>query len=134
MSIENYFGSVIHSRTREDALADGDLVDAGDMAREARFRIPVTLTRAAWAEAVEWDDDRPEPQDEDGRLWDVLYMAGHAAGNAPGQSRVTFRVYRVPNEDRGRQWNEAELIELALHIGPGDEGEPVITIMLPRED
>lgn len=59
MSIENYFGSVIHSRTREDALAD---------------------------------------------------------------------------EDRGRQWNEAELIELALHIGPGDEGEPVVTIMLPRED
>jgi len=59
-------------------------------------------------------------------------MAGHAAGNAPGQSRITFRVYRVPNEDRGRQWNEAELIELALRIGPGDEGEPVITIMIPR--
>lgn len=134
MSIENYFGSVIHSRTREDALADGDLVDAGDMAREARFRIPVALTRAAWAEAVAWDEDRPEPQDEDGRLWDVLYMAGIAAGNAPGGDRVTFRVFRIPNEDRGRQWNEAELIELALHVGPGDEGEPVVTIMLPRED
>lgn len=61
MSIENYFGSVIHTRTREDALADGDLVDVSHMAREARFRIPVALTRAAWAEVVEWDDDRPEP-------------------------------------------------------------------------
>ncbi len=134
MSIENYFGRVIHSRTREDALADGDLVDAGDMAREARFRMPVALTRAAGVEAVEWDGDRPEPQDEDGRLWDVLYMAGIAAGNAPGRDRVTFRVYRVPNEDRGRQWNDPELIELALHIGPGDEAEPVVTIMLPHED
>lgn len=56
------------------------------------------------------------------------------AGNAPGGDRVTFRVFRIPNEDRGRQWNEAELIELALHIGPGDEAEPVVTIMLPRED
>lgn len=134
MSIENYFGSVIHSHTREDALADGDLVDVSHMAGEARFRIPVALTRAAWAESVEWDDDRPEPQDEDGRLWDVLYMAGIAAGNAPGRDRVTFRVYRVPNEDRGRQWNDPELIELALHIGPGDEAEPVVTIMLPHED
>ena len=42
MSSENYFGRVIHSRTREDALADGDLVEVGDMAREARFRIPRT--------------------------------------------------------------------------------------------
>lgn len=134
MSIEDYFGSVIHSRTREDALADGELVEVGDMAREARFRVPVALTRAAWVAAVEWGDDRPEPQDEDGRLWDVLYMAGIAAGNAPGRDRVTFRVYRVPNEDRGRQWNNPELIELALHIGPGDEAEPVVTIMLPHED
>lgn len=133
MSIEDYYGPVIHSRTREDALADGDLVDVSHMAREARFRIPVALTRAAWAEAVEWDDNRAELQDEDGRLWDVLYMAGHAAGNAPGKDRVTFRIYRVPNEERGREWNDAELIELALHIGPGDEAEPVITIMLPHE-
>ncbi|MEZ7757243.1 hypothetical protein O5Y58_17135 [Microbacterium paraoxydans] len=134
MSIENYFGSVIHSHAREGALADGDLVDVSYMAGEARFRIPVALTRAAWAESVEWDDDRPEPQDEDGRLWDVLYMAGIAAGNAPGRDRVSFRVYRVPNEDRGRQWNDPELIELALHIGRGDEAEPVVTIMLPHED
>lgn len=134
MSIDNYFGSVIHSRTREDALADGDLVDVSHMAREARFRIPVALTRAVWAEVVEWDSDRPEPQDESGRLWDVLYMAGIAAGKAPGGDRVNFRVYRVPNQDRGRHWNDPELIELALRIGPGDEAEPVVTIMLPCED
>ena len=134
MTNGDYFGSVIHRRTREDALADGDLVDVSRMAREARFRIPVALTRAAWVEAVEWDDDRPELQDEEGRLWDVLYMAGIAARNAPGGGRVTFRVYRVPNQDRGWQWNDPELIELALCIGPGDEAEPVVTITLPHED
>lgn len=133
MSIEDYFGTAIYRRTREDALADGDLVDVSHMAREARFRIPVALTRAAWAEAVVWDEGRPEPQDEDGRLWDVLYMAGHAAGNAPGRDRVNFRVYRIPNEDRGRHWNDPELLELALHLGPDDQGEPAVTIMLPFE-
>lgn len=130
---EEVFGTVIHAYTREDALADGELVDVTHMARDARFRIDVALTRAAWAQAVEWDDERPELQDEDGRLWDVLHMAGTAAGHARGKDRVFFRVLRVPNENRGNGWNESELIELTLHIGPGDAGEPVVTIMLPNE-
>lgn len=131
--VEEFFGKPIHAYTREDALADGELVDAGDMAKDARFRVPVALTRAAWAEAVEWDENRPELQDQDGRLWDVLYIASRAALQAAGGDRACFRVLRVPNEDRGRKWNQPELLELALYIGPGDEGEPVATIMLPHE-
>jgi len=29
---------------------------------------------------------------------------------------------------------EAELTTLKLIVGPGDQGEPVITILLPNED
>ena len=133
MNAQEPIGPVVHSYTRAQALEDGALVDVTRMAEDARFRVPVALTRNVWTEAVAWNDDRPEPQDEDGRLWDVLYMAGHAAGRTAGSDRVIFRVLRVPNEDRGRRWNKPELIELALHIGPGDTGEPVITIMLPNE-
>lgn len=134
MSMEDFFGPVISSYTRAQAIADGQLVDVTQMAQEARFSVPVALTAAAWRDAVEWDDERPELQDEDGRLWDVLYMAGLAARQASGASRVTFKLLRVPNENRGHDWNEPELIELALTIGPGDQAEPVITIMLPAED
>lgn len=127
------FGPTIHSYTRAQAIEDGELVDVTTMAQDVRFRVPVALTRSAWAEAVAWDDDRPEPQDEDGRLWDVLYLADHAASRTAGSNRVTFRVLRVPNENRGHDWNQPELIELALHIGPGDTAEPIITIMLTNE-
>jgi type I site-specific restriction endonuclease len=41
------FGEPIHSYTRADAFADGYLVDVTDTAREAGFRFPVALTRAA---------------------------------------------------------------------------------------
>lgn len=132
---ESIFGDVIHQYTRAQALADGELVDAGDLAREAGFRVPVALTRAAWLEAVAWDSERPEMQDETGRLWDVLTMSRFAAGRASySTDRCIVRLYRVPNEDRGRDYNEAEQIELRMHIGPGDSGEPVVTILLPHED
>lgn len=136
--MEALFGRPIHTYTREDALADGELVDVTHMARDARFRIDVALTRSAWAAVVEWDDERPELQDEDGRLWDVLYTARaalhhKATSSDPSGDRVNFRVFRVPNEDRGRQWNDPELVELVVHIGPGDEGEAVATVMLPNE-
>lgn len=128
------FGEPIHTYTRAQALTDGTLVDVTRTAIDARFRVPVALTRSAWSHAVEWDDERPEPQDEEGRLWDVVYMAGYAARQAKGEQCITFQVLRIPNEDRGRQWNDPELIELELRIGPGDAGEPVITIMLAGED
>ena len=128
------FGKTIHAYTRAQALTDGELIDVTTTAADARFRVPVALTRRAWTEAVAWDDERPEPQDEEGRLWDVLYMAGHAARQTGGADTATFRVLRIPNETRDTRWNEAELLQLELRIGPGDHGEPVVTIMIPGED
>lgn len=127
---------IIHAYTRAQALAEGALVDAGPMAREAGFRAPVALTRAAWVDCVAWteaDNKRKGGalQDEKGRLWDVLWMASLAARRAGSRQRVPFELYRVPVAGRGAT---ARKITLALMIGPGDEGEPVITIGLPHED
>jgi hypothetical protein len=44
---------------------------------------------------------------------------------------VNYTLHRVPVEGRGRL---PRPVQLALHIGPGDAGEPVITIMQPSED
>ncbi len=69
---------LISSYTRAQAIADGVLVDVTETAKEAGFRCPVALTRAAWADCVAWseaDTRRQVPQDEAGRLWDVLWMA-----------------------------------------------------------
>jgi len=80
-SAESFFGNVISTYTRAQAIDDGVLIDAGAMAREAGFKWPVALTSAVWADCAAWseDDNRQQAyQDESGRLWDVLFMASHA--------------------------------------------------------
>jgi hypothetical protein len=125
----------VYTYTRAQALADGVLADASVLAREAGFKLPVALTAAAWAECVAWTADDTEqtgvPQDEAGRLWDVLWLAGHAARlhRNSHSNRCEFSVLRVPRGQR-----RAQSCALVLHIGPGDAGEPVVTVMLPGED
>ncbi len=74
---------VIHTHTRAQLIEDGDLIDVSETAREAGFTVPVAITRAAWADCVEWtaetDKRKATIQDEAGRLWDVVYMARLAA-------------------------------------------------------
>jgi hypothetical protein len=123
---------VIYRYTRAQALEDGALVDAGPSARDAGFRVPVALTAAVWAQCVEWPEDLRglAGQSERGRLWDVLWMAGHAARvhRNSGADRVLFSMLRIPK--RGRR---AERGELSVHIGVGDDGEPVATILMSDE-
>jgi hypothetical protein len=134
-SAESFFGNVISTYTRAQAIEDGVLVDAGSMANEAGFKWPVALTVDAWTDCVAWTDDDIQQQvhqDQSGRLWDVLYMASHAIRTSKDSGdRLLFQLYRVP---RDGQTMEAELTTLRLIIGPGDNGEPVITILLPEED
>ncbi len=105
------------------------------MANEAGFRFPVALTAAAWADCVAWteaDSRLQVHQDLSGRLWDVLYMATHAVRGSPRPGdRLLFLLYRVPRDGATTQ---PELTELKLVVGPGDAGEPVVTILLPDED
>lgn len=130
------FGETIHSYSRAQAIEDGVLVDVTGTAKEAGFTCPVAMTRAAWADCVEWtnrDSDRQVYQDEGGRLWDVLWMASLAARRGGMQTR--FTLYRVPRGGHGVKARlKARLKTLEMHAGPGDQGELVITIMLPGED
>lgn len=128
------FGELIYSFSRAQAIEDGVLIDVTETAQEAGFRLPVALTSAAWHQTVEWTDAdtrRQAPQDESGRLWDVLWMAYLAARRASGGCRVQFNVLVVP---RGGAARRPRLMTLTMNIGPGDDSEPVITIMLPNED
>lgn len=129
-------GAIIFAYTREEALADGVLIDAGDMAREVGFKVPVAITGAAWLDCVTWTefDKRKCYQDEAGRLWDLLYMAGlavRAAARKNDRTEVLYTFYRVPRGGRGMT---AKKVTLKICSGAGDTGEHVITIMLPDED
>ena len=121
----------IFTYTRAQAIADGVLVDVSKLAREAGFRCPVAVTAGVWAECVRLPEG-VTGQDETGRLWDVLQMLRFDIGMNPGArtERVDFAVH-VRNDNRE---GDPPLVQLYALCGPGDDAEPVITVMLPTED
>lgn len=133
-STDAFFGEAISTYTRAQAIDDGVLIDTGSMAQEAGFKWPVAVTSAAWADCIAWtedDSDKQVYQDQSGRLWDVLFMASHAIRQGSGSGdRLLFKLYRVRRDGYSK---EAILATLKLIVGPGDQGEPVITILLPDE-
>lgn len=114
----------IHSYTRAQAIADGTLVDLSEWAspREMMggFTIPVALTRAVWAIV---EAPNRSHQDTRGRAHDVLWMARLAARSYLGGTDAFVFTVRIGRRN----------VRLAIHIGPGDQGERVATIMLPSE-
>ena len=134
-SLEDIFGPVISCYSRAQAIEDGVLLDVTSVAQEAGFKWPTALTHAAWCDCVAWTEQDSQfqvYQDESGRLWDVLFMAFYAIRTATDAGdRLRFSLYRVPKDGHSQK---AEEVTLKLIVGPGDVGEPVITIMLPNED
>lgn len=132
---DDSFGPVVYQYTRAQALADGILVDVSLLAREAGFTLPVAITQGAWHDCVAWseqDSGNQLYQDESGRLWDVLWMAVNVIRSATGcGNRLLFSLCRVPRDGKS---TKATAVTLKLIIGPGDQGEPVMTILLPEED
>ncbi|EYF06044.1 Hypothetical protein CAP_2234 [Chondromyces apiculatus DSM 436] len=105
------------------------LVDVTEQARKAGFKIPVALTGGVWARCVEMTEAAEKAgNSEDSRLSDLLWMARAAAAQKPDAREVDVRLHVVTDSPK------AALVELTMQCGPGDDGEPVITIMLPGED
>ena len=116
---------VIYSYSRKQAIEDGVLIDITDVAKEAGFRFPVAITASVYALAV---PPKNSHEDEDGRIWDMVWMLHCATKNMIPSRKpspdLTFYRLKI-----GRSY-----VELKAQCGPGDDEEPVITIMLPSED
>lgn len=133
--LEELFGKVVYKYTRQQAIADGVLVDVSATAREAGFTIPAYMTSEVWDLYVTVPNG-VLCQDEDGRLWDVLYMLRFAISTSrdgAGSSEIKFGVH-IRNDNRHR--SEPPLVMLKSVIGPTDihDPAPAITIMLTTQD
>lgn len=122
------FGEPISCYSRAQALADGVLVDCSALAREAGVRVPVAMTRAAWARCVAMTPAAKRAgNDETGRQWDVVWMMANALRRAPGVAEVSFEVRCITDSLR------PTTLRLRAVVGPGDSGETVVTAMMPEE-
>jgi hypothetical protein len=120
---------LIYRYSRGDAIRDGVLIDVSQTAKEAGVKYPVALTHAAWQHCVAVPPG-VACQDEAGRLWDAVWLLACAIRRGAAGQEVRFAV-RVRNSNGQRM---PPLVRLKALCGPGDQGEPVLTIMLPDED
>jgi hypothetical protein len=125
---------IIFAYTRADAISDGVLVELSDqIVCEAGIKVKVAVTRAVWDDylAPSYLNDLPG-QSVEGRIWDLLWMFRCAARRSRHASTIQFRVLFVMMKE-SRSIVTEDVLLMAV-CGPGNEGEPVITIMLPWED
>ena len=73
-------------------------------------------------------------QDEAGRLWDILWMLRFALRAAKTDNRDTSNLQYQLHVRNTNDEGDPPLVTLKAVCGPGDDAEPVITIMLPHED
>lgn len=125
---DDFFGPVIYSYTREQAIEDGVLVDVCYMSRQVGLKFHSAFTQAVWERYVKVPEAAPW-QDESGRLWDILWMLRMAIQRQKRDSSTILYKLLVQNDE-----NPAKEVTLKCICGPGDKGEPVLTIMLPDED
>ena len=124
--MNSFFGPLIYAYTRADALRDGELIDVSTMAAEMGYRVPVAVTRTVWFGVVE--PDETPGQSVEGRLEDVLRMLHYAIRTGPqSTSWVRFQLYALIG-------GVSRLLTLKAVMGPGDAGEPVLTVIWPDED
>jgi hypothetical protein len=121
---------VISCYTRKQAIEDGVLVDltewAGPSGMTGGFTIPVAVTASVWSD-IENIPTSKSFQDVRGRAHYLLWMAACAGRNAKS-STLCFTVLMDLTRTRKRTQT------YKMVIGPGDDAEPVITIMQVDED
>ena len=119
---------IIDRCTRAELIDDGVLTDITALAKEAGFKFPVAIS----AGIVTLINDAISKgwKDWDGIVWDILNVLNYKIKFGPkDNSRIDFKVAiwsKYTNNDQD--------VEMYSQVGPGDDMEPVITIMLPNED
>lgn len=119
---------LLFAYTREMAITDGILIDVSSTARECGIRYHTALTRSVWTRFVQLPDDHETGMDPDGRLWDILFLLKVSCRQTTG---TTVRFWLATYDAVCRAHR---VVRLKAICGPGDDWEPVITVMLPEED
>jgi len=120
---------VVFRYSRQQAIEDGVLVDLTPWARETGFTIPVACTAAVWHQYIVPPKGRCDfGQSERGRAHDLLWMLYCAIRANHSREQLLFKVLFL--DAKGQR----KTVELKAICGPGDDAEPVLTIMLPEED
>ncbi|HOB18551.1 MAG TPA: helix-turn-helix domain-containing protein [Candidatus Methanoculleus thermohydrogenotrophicum] len=111
-------------KTRQDAIDDGDLIEITRMGRDAGIIYPLAVSAQAAQSMVPFPNMPQETVTEN--LWDTLNAFREKASTTTAEE-FKFQVSLYQN-------GLVPTITFKATVSPGDDGEPVITIMMPDED
>lgn len=122
------FSEVIYSYTRKQALEDGVLVDLNQFIpiHESGYKYPIACTETVWNIINAAVKNKKYCNDYEGVIWDIIYMSRFKS-QAISASTHLYKVI-ITGVSRQRTFT------FKIMVHPGDNMEPVITIMLPEED
>lgn len=123
------FGEVISSYSRAQAIEDGVLADLTALAPEVcaqHYRYPIACTSTVWAIVEKAVKNKRQCNDLNGVIHDMLWMSKVYKRDIDESTKL----FRVKITGAGRK----SIYDFKMICGPGDQGEPVVTIMLPEED
>ncbi len=99
---------------------ESQFIDVTSTAYEAGFSCPVYLSEEVWDKCVEWgddDSDRQGYQEEDARLWDVLFVPAFKLSSGLGRiapsGDMGYEIYCLIR-DKGDTKSESDLIRLRV--------------------
>lgn len=120
---------LIHSYSRAQAIDNGVLIDVpvNALSHEAGIKYDCAMTAQVYALLNPTDQEKAIGQDLEGRIWDMLTMFKVSTRAAQNASELFFSML----VNRGPR--RMETLFLRATIGPGDDGEPVITFMARGE-
>lgn len=122
--------NLIYSFTRTMALESGVLIDVTNQAKEAGFKFHTVVTDNLFhSYIVPPAGLEGEGQSIEGRLHDVFFVllaAIRSSKAATDYAEIDVLFLMAPDRQ--------EKVKVIAVVGPGDEGEPVLTIMLPGDD
>lgn len=118
--------AVIHSYSRADALEDGVLIDVSKHAAEVGITIHTAITPGVWAEVI-GNPDWQSCGTEENRIEGIISMAF----NELEKKETNLVFFSVQLMNYGEVYRETHL---RAQRGPGDNLEPVLTVMLSHED
>ena len=125
---------VIHTYSRADALRDGVLIDITDIAKHFGFKYPIAITGNLFNSYINPNEDLiahgENVKTRVELVLAVLFYAIKGTKEKKSMTRIHFEVEFLMDAIEEKYTT----IELIADCGPGDNMEPVITIMLPEDD
>ena len=103
------------------------------MAAEANFRYTTVISADLHARITPNEREKALDQSYEGRLWNILFVAFITVLRQGKADHASFEIVLFEAEADPPHHNRSSTLNLWMVVGPGDQGEPVITIGFPED-